>query len=105
MAEGGTARGRTPRSDRAVRIYVEAGVTMAVTDDPPQFVRFTCGQERIVPDDSEETVARYERIAYEACEAIVERRVRRLARLIRRVQSEEESDTPTTAPTSRRGRR
>jgi hypothetical protein len=89
MAEGGTARGRTPRSDRAVRIYVEAGITMAVTDDPPQFVRFTFGQERIVPNDSEETIARYERIAYEACEAIVDRRVRRIARLIKQIASEE----------------
>jgi len=105
MAEGGTARGRTPRSDRAVRIYVEAGITMAVTDDPPQFVRFSFGQERIVPNDDEETLARYERIAYEACEAIVERRARRLARLIRRVGSEESSDAPSTARPSRRGRR
>jgi hypothetical protein len=103
LSEGGTARGRTPRSDRAVRIYVEAGITMAVTDDPPQFVRFTFGQERIAPDDSEETVARYERIAYEACEAVVERRVRRLARLIRRVQSEESEPAPPPAR-SRRGR-
>ena len=77
-----TAKGR--RKSRAVRVWAEVGVTLAVTQDPPQFVRFTFGHERIAPNDTQETIEKYERMVIANCEETVEKEVKRLARIVRR---------------------
>lgn len=82
---------RSPRrtgSEDSVRVWCEAGVTLAVTDNPPQFVRFTVGMERMSPRSDADSVARAERALYRQCEEIVETRVRALARLVRRTARE-----------------
>lgn len=68
-----------------VRVWSEASVTVAVTDDPPQFVKFTHGFERMSPSSSKADIVRTERLIFERCEEIVDRRVRRLARLIKQL--------------------
>ncbi len=58
-----------------------------MTTDPPQFVRFTTGHERLCPDDPAE-IARTEDEIYQVCEDTVELRLRKLRRLIRTVNDE-----------------
>lgn len=64
-------------------------MTVCVTDDPPQFVKFTTGHERMAPDDDGATIARTEKQIYEQCEAIVDQRVKELTRLVRAAQATE----------------
>lgn len=59
-------------------------MTIAVTDDPPQFVKVTFGHERIAKSDSEAEVLKAERIINETCNKVVERRVGEFAQLVRR---------------------
>ena len=68
-----------------VRVWSEATVTICVTDDPPQFVKFTTGHERHAPNDKPETIARVEAQIFEQCEEIVNKRVKRLQRIVNAV--------------------
>lgn len=82
---------RSPRrrgTEDGVRVWCEAGVTLAVTDNPPQFVRFTVGMERMSPRGDADSVARTERALYRQCEKAVEARSRELVRLVRRTARE-----------------
>jgi len=72
--------------DRSVRIGAKCGVTLPVTSDPPSFVKYEFWHERIAPDDSPTTIKKYERMVFEACEEIVEKRVRKLRRIIKAVK-------------------
>jgi hypothetical protein len=83
MAEPRSGASRVARTPKPVRVWAEVGVTIAVTEDPPQFIRFSFGHEKIAPNDDQETIKRYEALVYETCEAVVERRIRRLKRLVR----------------------
>lgn len=71
-----------------MRVYSEVGVTVAVSEDPPQFVRYTFGHERIARSDSTEEIERTERLVHEVNERMVEKRVRELVRLVKRVHNE-----------------
>ena len=86
----GTRRAATDLP-KAVRVWGEVGVTLAVTQEPPQFIRYSFGHERIAPNDSAETLARYETLVFETCNEAVEKRSRQLHRLIRTVNSDDES--------------
>lgn len=85
------AKGRTPSSRRGlkrstpVRVWSEASITVAVTSDPPQFVKFTHGFEMMSPSDTQEDIKKTELRIYKACEEIVDKRSRKLARLVRRM--------------------
>lgn len=68
-----------------VRVWSEAGVTLCVSMDPHQFVKFSFGHERWSPSDSAEDIARTERQVYEFCERTVNKRVSKLAKLVRAV--------------------
>ena len=83
------AKAKRAESDGSeqVRVWAEAGVTLAVTSDPPQFVRLTYGHERIAPDSSEATLKEYEKKVFDHCEAVVQRRAKRLVKLVRRTQA------------------
>lgn len=75
-----------PKKDsNQVRVWAEAGVTLAVSENPPQFIKFSFGHERIAPNDDMETIKRYEAMCYEFCEQVVEKRVKKLKRLIKAV--------------------
>lgn len=78
---------QSSRKAKSVRVWAEAGVTLAVTDDPPQFIRLTVGHERIAPDDKQDTIERYETMVYEACEATLEKQIKKLKKVIRRASS------------------
>lgn len=83
-------RSTTPASRRktesgSVRVWSEASVTVAITQDPPQFAKFTHGFERMAPNSSPAVLKRIEREIFEECERIVDARVRKLARIIRRL--------------------
>lgn len=75
---------RARKSGGPVRVWSEASVTVSVTDDPPQFIKFTHGFEAMSPSDSDEDLRRTERRIYETCEKIVDMRVRKLKRMMRR---------------------
>lgn len=77
---------RTPSSG-PVRVWSEATVTICVTEEPPQFVKFTTGHERMAPDDNERTIAQTEKAIYDQCESIVAARVKDLTRLVRAAQA------------------
>jgi hypothetical protein len=72
---------------KAVRVWGEAGITIAVTDDPPQFVKFVFGHERIAPDDREATLKKVEERINTFNEEVVERRAKKYRRLLRRINS------------------
>lgn len=87
-SNSGTAKSR--RKSRTVRVWAEVGVTLAVTQDPPQFVKFTFGHERIAPNDTQETLEKYQSLVIESCEATVEKEVKRLSRIVRRASRGED---------------
>lgn len=68
-----------------MRSWSECSVTVAVSDDPPQFIKFTHGFEMMSPSDSTEDLRNTERHIYETCEKIVNERVRKLRRLMRQI--------------------
>lgn len=72
-------------SSGPMRAWSECSVTAAVSDDPPQFVKFTHGFEMMAKDDSRESMKAAEEHIYAACEEIVQKRIRKLTRLIRRL--------------------
>ena len=79
--EGGTGE-RTPGSrsrtlGRPIRVWSEVSVTLAVTDDPPQFVKVTIGRETMCADDKA-SAKRAEQELYEWCEERVGTRVEQL---------------------------
>lgn len=81
------SRSTTGKKPRAVRVWGEASVTIAVTDDPPQFVKATFGHERIAPDDKEATIDRYQEKVDRYNERQIEKQVKKYRRLIRRVNA------------------
>lgn len=83
-----------------MRVWSECGVTVAVSSDPPQFIRFTTGHERIAPDDDPATIRRTERAIYADCEKIVDKRVKALIKLV-----EAAGETPAISSSSRSSRR
>lgn len=87
--EGSSTTRASSAKSSSVRVYVECGVTIAVTDDPPQYVKVTIGQERIAANGTNEAVERAERMAYQSCEALIEKRVVTLTRMVRRVAAGE----------------
>lgn len=76
--------------DGPVRVWADAGVTLCVSMDPHQFVKFSFGHERWSPSDTQEDIERTERQAYEFCERVVNRRVAKLAKLVRAVMEGDE---------------
>ena len=92
----GSSRSRT-KEDGPVRVWAECGVTVAVTDDPPQFVRFLTGAERTAPDSSAATRERVEAELFAELEATVDKRVKKLVRLVKAAN--------TTSPVTGRKRR
>lgn len=104
VAEGRTARGRTPvAGNRSVRVYSEIGITVAITDDPPQFAKVTVGHERMARNDTDEEIERAEARAYKVNEKIVERRLRQMVRLARGVEQQEDTRTARSSRSRRRG--
>lgn len=80
-------------------MWNEVTVTLAVTENPPQFVKFTAGHERLAANDSEAELRRVDNEIYKFCEEVVDRRV---AHLVRTVQAAEAREA---APPPRRRRR
>lgn len=86
-------RSTTPATSRRassgpVRVWSEASVTIAVSENPNQYLKFTHGFEKMAPNDSSAAIARTEREIYEACERVLDRRVKRIARLIREMEAQ-----------------
>jgi hypothetical protein len=79
------ARGRSTTrraSERnGVRVWGEVSITIAITDDPPQFVKVTFGHERISPSDTLADLQRTERTINEFNERTVNRRAEHYKRL------------------------
>lgn len=70
----------------SVRVWGEAGVTISITDSPPQFVKVLFGHERIAPDDSLATLTRVTALIDEYNETVVEKQAKKYARLVRALQ-------------------
>lgn len=75
-----------------MRVWGEAGVTVAITENPPQFVKVLFGHERIAPNDDAETIKRYTALIDAYNEEIVEKQVEKYKRLALAV-SEDEPET------------
>ena len=71
-----------------MRVWSEASVTVCVDRDNNQFIKFTHGFEKMAKGDSDVEIRRTEREIYEACEKIIDARVKKLHRLIRRLNRE-----------------
>lgn len=78
---------RARRKNGPVRCWSECSVTISVSNDPPQFIKFTHGFEMMSPTDDEDDIRRTEFKIYKTCEEIVDKRVKRLARLIKQINA------------------
>lgn len=76
------------RTSGPVRVWSSASVTVAVSDDPPQFVKFEHGFEMMSPNDTDAAIRRTEQKIYDTCEAVINRRLKKLRRLMRQIESE-----------------
>lgn len=65
-------------------MWGEASITIAVTENPPQFVKVAFGHERTCRE-TEEAISRTERLIDKMNKEVVERRASELQRLIKRV--------------------
>lgn len=70
------------------RIWAEAGVTVAVTDSPPQFVRFSFGMERTARGRSKDAIVREEELLFEFVTEVVASRVEELSSFVEERTSE-----------------
>lgn len=78
-----SARSAEPLPDGSVRVWGEVGITVAITSDPPQYVKVTFGHERIAPDSKPATLRRYEKDIDEYNEMVVDRQAKKYARMVR----------------------
>lgn len=76
-----TDRSSSRPADRP-RVWAEAGATIAVTDQPPQFVRFSFGAEHSAPSGSKKDLKKAEERLYAFCEEVVEERLRAMSELV-----------------------
>lgn len=76
------------RTSGPVRVWSSASITVAVSQDPPQFIKFEHGFEMMAPNDTEAAIKRTENYIFQTCEAIIDKRVKRLRRLIRQLEEE-----------------
>jgi hypothetical protein len=82
----------------SVRVWGSVGVTIAVTDDPPQFLRFEFGHERISKNGTQEEIRKTATLIDEFNEKELDKRLKKYRRLFRSAEAVE----PTTdAPTAR----
>jgi hypothetical protein len=63
-------------------VWGEVCITVAITEDPPQFVKVTFGHERMSKDD-DVSIRNTERRIHRMNEEVVSRRSEQLARLVR----------------------
>lgn len=80
--------GRSGSKGAPPRIWAEAGVTVAVTDSPPQFVRFSFGMERTARGRSKEATVREEEELFEYVSEVVAHRVEELSEFVEERTSE-----------------
>lgn len=77
-----------------VRVWSEVGITVAVTDDPPQFLKFSFGHERIAKNDSIEEIRKTARLIDEFNEAELDRRLAHYKKVVMREGETERSERP-----------
>lgn len=87
------------QEDGSVRVWSSVGITVAITDDPPQFLKLEFGHERIAKNDTTNELRRVARLIDEFNEAEIEKRVDQYSRLIKR----HEVEVGETDPEPRRG--
>ncbi len=75
--------------ENRITISSECGVTASLGDGSFQFVKFSHSQSRLLPANaSKASIVRAEQQIYEVCEAVVERRLKKLTRMIRQIEEE-----------------
>lgn len=87
---------------QAVRVWGEAGVTVSITEQPPQFVRVLFGHERIAPDDSPATLKRYRKLIDEFNEAVVAEQIEKYKAVALATQANEVTHGTTARGRARR---
>lgn len=70
------------RPRRRPMVWSEAGVTIAVTDSPPQFVRFSFGAEMQARGSSKKDLDEAEAKLFAYCEGVVAERSEELAEMV-----------------------
>jgi hypothetical protein len=77
-------------------------VTIAITEQPPQFVRVLFGHERIAPDDSPATLKRYRKLIDEFNEAVVAEQIEKYRAVALATQAAEVEQGTTARGRARR---
>ena len=84
-ARAASTTGRRPSSTtlgKPVRVWGEVSLTIAISDQPPQFIKVTFGHERWAKNDTQEQIKRTERLIHEYNEEVVSKRADQLKRLV-----------------------
>lgn len=74
-------RSPTPRTG-SVRVWGECSLTLAITDDPPQFLKVTFGHERLAKNDTQAEIRKTAALIDEFNEAEIARRIEQYRQLI-----------------------
>jgi hypothetical protein len=77
-------------------------VTVAITENPPQYVKVMFGHERIAPNDDATTLKRVTALVDEYNQEVVEKQVQKYKRLALAASATEEEDEPPPRNTRRR---
>lgn len=78
-----TGERRNPApDDEAVRVWSSAGITVAITEHPPQFLKLEFGHERLAKNDTQAEIKRTARLIDEFNKEELERRMGEYKRLI-----------------------
>lgn len=80
----------------SVRVWSSVGVTISVTDDPPQFLRFEFGHERIAKNGTQEEIRKTATLIDEFNEKELDKRLKKYRRLFRSSEAVEPSEAAST---------
>lgn len=75
-------------------MWGEVGVTVAITENPPQYVKVMFGHERIAPNDDATTLRRTRALVDEYNQEVVEEQVEKYKRLALAASAVEDDEVP-----------
>ena len=105
--EGRTERSRTvkttqaPKEDGRLRVWAEVGITIALTENPPQFLRVLFGHERLTSGPTQTALKEATAEIMEFNERELQKQVKRARQIALQSMSEADEEEETSSLSTR----
>ena len=100
QTDGGTLR----MADGSVRVWSSVGVTIPIQNDPPAFLRFSFGHERIAKKGTAAEVSRVADAVDEFNENELQKRLKKYVRMVRVISNDPEHEEKPKGKGKKSGR-